>query len=155
MIRTIYLDMDDVIVDFRKGCEKYDAIEGKKVDWKIIHSLGKDFWAELEWFKDGEQFYNWLADFCKKNKIDLCILSSVGYQDGIDGKQVWLDNHTAVPKNNRYIVRIGRDKAKFAEPDALLIDDFGKNIEAFVMAGGQAIRYTGMEQAKQDLMELI
>lgn len=151
-IKTIFLDMDGVIVDFRKGCEELDAIEGTKVDWKIVHENGSKFWSELDWMKNGEQFYKWLSKYCKEQNIDLCILSAVGYQDGIDGKQEWLDNHVSIPRQNRYIVKLGKDKAKYASEDSLLIDDFGKNIEAFVMAGGRGIKFQNAKQARDEIL---
>ena len=90
-INTIYCDMDGVLVDFRKGCEDLDAIEGTRVDWDTVHKLGPDFWADLDWTADGKEFIDWLVKFCKDCSIDLCILSAVNYSDGVKGKQIWID----------------------------------------------------------------
>ena len=70
MITTIYLDMDGVIVDFRKQCEKYKCIEGTKIDWHIIHEAGPEFWEECPWTESGESFYKWLDRFCKEENFD-------------------------------------------------------------------------------------
>lgn len=155
-IQTIYLDMDGVISDFKKGCEEIDAIDGTKVDWPKIHELGPNFWAELPWTKDGEKLVKWLIKFCNDSKIDLCILSAVNYSDGVKGKQTWLDEKIpTLSKQNRYFVKFGRDKAKYANKTSLLIDDFGKNIEGFVMAGGEGIKYKTFEQCRDDLMSIV
>ena len=71
MITTIYLDMDGVIVDFRKQCEKYKCIEGTKIDWSIIHKAGPEFWEECPWTESGESFYKWLDRFCKEEDISV------------------------------------------------------------------------------------
>ena len=40
-----------------------------------------------------------------------------------------------------YFVDRNTDKIHFAEETSLLIDDYGKNIEKFIQAGGQAIKF--------------
>lgn len=155
-IKTIYCDMDGVLTDFVKGAQKADAINGKVVDWKKINKLGSAFWAELEWTKDGQQFINWLRKLCTESKIDLCILSSVGREEGVKGKQMWLDEKTPfISKQNRYFVKRGSDKGKYASRSSILIDDFGKNIEAFIMAGGQAVKYENFNQARDEITGLL
>ena len=155
-INTIYCDLDGVLTDFRKGCENLDAIEGTKVDWAKVHKLGPDFWADLDWTSDGKEFIDWLVKFCKDCSIDLCILSAVNYSDGVKGKQIWIDEKIpSVPKQNRYFVRFGKDKVKYAAKNALLIDDYGKNVEGFIMAGGQGVRYKNFQQAKEEIIALV
>ena len=154
-IDTIYLDMDGVLVDFRQGCQELDAIEGYKVDWAKVHSAGIDFWANLPWTFEGERFYKWLEKFCDEEGIDLCILSQVNYDDGVNGKIEWLMANTKVPNKNIYIVKNGKAKAKYANEHSLLIDDFGKNIEHFIMAGGFGLKYESAGQARQALLEML
>lgn len=155
-IKTIFCDMDGVIVDFRKGCEDLDAIEGTKVDWAEVHKIGPNFWADLDWTKDGQEFIKWLISFCKECSIDLCILSAVNYDDGVKGKQIWLDEKIpSISKQNRYFVRFGKDKYKYASKNALLIDDYGKNIEGFIMAGGQGVKFKNFQQAKEEIITLV
>lgn len=154
-IKTVFLDMDGVLTNFRRGCEKADAIHGTKVDWDKIHKLGKTFWAELEWLDGSKEFYKWLVNYCKEQKLDLCILSAVNYSDGVAGKHEWLDkNCPDIPKQNRYIVNFGRQKNRYASETAVLIDDFGKNIESFIMANGRGVKFDTPMQTKEDLTRL-
>ena len=105
-IDTIYLDMDGVIVDFLSGCKSINAWDGGyKVDWPKIHAAGPEFWADLPWTKEGEKFYYWLEKFCDEQGIELCILSQVGYQDGVTGKLEWLRN-TALNVLNEWTIVI-------------------------------------------------
>lgn len=153
-INTIFLDMDGVIADFRKGCENLNAIQGTKVDWEIVHKAGSDFWANLDWCEGGQKFYKWLVKFCKEQNIDLCILSAINYDAGMQGKQDWLDkNCPEIPRQNRYFSTFGKEKVKYANKTSLLIDDFGKNIERFIMAGGQGIVYTDPTDAMNKVLE--
>ena len=154
-IDTIYCDMDGVLVDFRQGCKELDAIEGYKVDWEKVHAAGIDFWSNMAWTKEGQKFYKWLEKFCDEEGIDLCILSQVNYNDGVNGKIEWLMANTKIPNKNIYIVKTGKAKAKYANNQSLLIDDFGKNIEAFVLAGGFGIKFESAGQTKQALLELL
>ena len=147
--------MDGVITDFCGDCEEIDAIEHYKVDWEKIHQAGIDFWSNMKWTKEGEKFYKWLEKFCDESGIDLCILSQVNYSEGVTGKMEWLMANTKVPNKNIYIVKTGKSKAKFANNSSLLIDDFGKNIEAFVLAGGVGIKFENPAQAKQKLLDVL
>jgi len=147
--------MDGVITDFCGACEEIDAIEHYKVDWEKIHQAGIDFWSNMKWTKEGEKFYKWLEKFCDESGIDLCILSQVNYSEGVTGKMEWLMANTKVPNKNIYIVKNGKSKAKFANNSSLLIDDFGKNIEAFVLAGGVGIKFENPAQAKQKLLDVL
>lgn len=154
-INTIYLDMDGVICDFCGACKDIDAIEHYKVDWEKVHSAGIDFWANMAWTNEGQKFYKWLEKFCDEEGIDLCILSQVNYSDGVNGKIEWLMANTKVPNKNIYIVKTGKAKAKYANNQSLLIDDFGKNIESFVLAGGFGIKFESPGQARQALLDLL
>lgn len=154
-IDTIYLDMDGVICDFCGACADIDAIEHYKVDWEKVHAAGIDFWANMKWTNEGERFYKWLEKFCDEEGIDLCILSQVNYNDGVNGKIEWLMANTKVPNKNIYIVKNGKAKAKFANSSSLLIDDFGKNIEAFVLAGGVGVKFESPGQCRQALLQIL
>lgn len=143
-----------VITDFRGACKELSAIEHYKVDWEKVHAAGIDFWAYMKWTEEGERFYYWLEKFCDERGIELCILSQVTYDDGVNGKLEWLRNNCRIPNKNIYIVKSGKDKAKFAAPKSLLIDDFGKNIEAFIMAGGKGIKFENPGQTRQALLNL-
>lgn len=165
MIKTIYLDMDGVIADFEKGVKDIGALEDGKIVWSKIHKVGPDFWANLDWMPASQTFYTWLKGFCKENKIDLCILSAAGiadYKATERGKQDWLDKNCAdIGKQNRYIVQTGNGKsaaqckAKFAAETALLIDDFSKNINAFIMAGGQGLLCRDLKKVREAILDMV
>lgn len=155
-IKTVYCDMDGVLVDFRAGAKALDAIEGTKVDWSKIHEAGAKFWAELEWTNDGKALWSWLTKVCNEHKIDLCILSAINFPEGEDGKRKWIKNNLGgVSEHNIYFEPRGVLKAKYADDDALLIDDFGKNINAFIAKGGKGILYTNFADCKNEFADYL
>ena len=161
MITTIYLDMDGVIVDFRKQCENYKCIEGTKVNWHIIHEAGPEFWEECPWTESGESFYKWLDRFCKEEDIELYILSAVAYEDGKIGKINWLKKHTNIDLHHTIIVPFGVTNSRgtgkeiYANKDSILIDDFGKNGAAWEKKKGIFVHYKSPEDAKMKILEIV
>lgn len=161
MIQTIYLDMDGVIVDFRKKCESMNCIEGTHVDWKVVHEEGPKFWETMDWTHQGEAFYKWLDRFCKEEDIDLYILSAVAFEDGVIGKKNWLRRHTNIDLHHTIIVPFGYShngrsgKEIYANKDSILIDDFTKNGAAWEKKGGIFVHYTSPEDAKMKILEIV
>ena len=143
MIKTIYLDMDGVLCDFKSAVVDKNIYNPTKntINWDLLKSLGSEFWANLQWIREGQRLYAGLFKFCIEQKITLCILSSIGFREGKVGKQQWIENHITINPMCIYFVDRNTDKIHFAEENALLIDDYGKNIEKFIQAGGQAIKF--------------
>lgn len=156
MIKTIFLDMDGVICDFRKQCEKFHCIDKNQVNWEIIYDEGPEFWENIEWTKDGLFFYKWLRQLCKEENIDLYILTSVNFRDGKIGKLNWLKKN--IPEFDTHHILItnkGKEKALYANNETLLVDDFGKNCKIFEKAGGIAIKFENAAQAKNDIASML
>lgn len=143
MIKTILLDLDGVLVDFEKAAVAKGFLDTatRKVNFKGIAAEGQSFWEKLEEIPDGMKIYEFLYKFCLDHDIDLCILSSIKQTAGKEGKKVWIKNHLKINPLNIHIVNSGREKQKWADETAILIDDYGKNIEEFTQAGGHGIKY--------------
>ena len=155
MINKIFLDMDGVIVNFRGQCEKYECINGNKVNWETVHRGGTEFWEEMEWLPEGKELYQWILKLCKQENIDLFILTSVNFTDGKIGKMNWLKNNTKIDKHHIIITNLGKEKEYYADENSVLIDDFKKNCEAFAKGGGQFVKYETPRQTKDDLITLL
>lgn len=140
----LYLDMDGVLVDFRKQAEKYHLYIGEEgINWLLVMLIGKKFWTSMEWLDGAQDAYSELDNFCKSSGHELHILSSVRLKSGKKGKTEWISEHTNIPEENITIVRRSRFKNAFAKGDALLIDDRAKNVEAFSNAGGNSLLFRG------------
>lgn len=155
MIKTVFLDMDGVLTDFRKRCGEYNCIKGKKVDWPIIKTAGSKFWEEMEWTAEGKEFFKWIKNVCREEELELFICSSVKASDAKAGRLNWLKKNTDIDRHHIILVNHGDEKAYYATPEALLIDDYRQNCEKFYSAGGQAIQFKAMDQAKNAIEELL
>ena len=157
MIKTIYLDMDGVLCDFKSAVvDKYIYDPTKNtINWDMLKSMGSEFWANLQWIREGQRLYAWLYKFCIEQRITLCLLSSIGFREGKVGKQQWIDKHVTINPMCIYFVDRNSDKTHFAEKTALLIDDYGKNVERFIQAGGQAIKFNNNPKKVVEKIQLI
>lgn len=155
MIKTIFLDVDGVLADFRKQCENYSCIKGNVVNWDIIHSAGSKFWEEIEWTAEGKEVLSYIKKICKEENIELFILTAVHNSDAKIGRLNWLKTHVGLDKHHLIIVNTGKEKTYYAQPDTLLIDDFGKNCSQFVDAGGQSIKFLAFDQMKNALEDIL
>lgn len=157
MIKTIYLDMDGVLCDFKSAVvDKYIYNPTKNtINWDVLKNLGSKFWADLQWIREGQRLYAWLYKFCIEQRITLCVLSSIGFREGKVGKQQWLEKNVTINPMCIYFVDKNSDKIHFAEKNALLIDDYGKNVERFIQAGGQAIKFNNNAKEVVKKIQLI
>lgn len=144
IIKQIYLDLDGVLVNFIDAAVDASLLDIKsgKVDWNALHAMGTIFWENLEWLEEGRKLYDFLLGFTKEHDIDLCILTAVGLTSGKEGKLNWIKKQgIKINPLNVYIVNRGSDKKTFADHESLLIDDYGKNVNEFIQAGGEAIKF--------------
>lgn len=161
-INHIFLDMDGVIVDFVGGlCAYYalpypydDSSAAGEYDCFSLLGLGngakmrvmnnEHFWRNLQYMPDGKAIFKLVSE----SSASLVLLTDTGgYVYSASGKAGWVERH--MPDVPMYMVftsvlsSVGQDtakaKARFAAPDALLIDDSDKNVEAWQQAGGCAI----------------
>lgn len=155
MVKTIFLDVDGVLADFRKQCENYNCIKGYKVNWDVIHTAGSKFWEDIEWTAEGQEFFKWIKSVCEQEDIELFILTAVKDQEAKVGRMNWLKKNVGLDKHHLIIVNTGKEKTYYATNEALLIDDFGKNCDMFIEAGGQAVKFMAMDQAKNLIEEIL
>ena len=198
MINKIYLDMDDVLVDFESYISQ--QILSLLTDKSINHpsltflrsnveklgnlsTLGKALRSALN-MKDsqlelnemyqhllkvsyipiGENQAAWesLPTSSKAKELVGLSISLVGFENVnlltapldkhcIRGKQVWIQNH--FPEFTSKVI-YNSQKHLWAFPDAILIDDRIKNIEAWNASGGKGILYQDHEEALSQIFTL-
>lgn len=150
----IYCDLDSVLVDFVKGYKKLtgkipppaETQTDKKLFWQPIDKLGGDFWANLEWMKDGKELWNYIKPFKPE------ILSSPSSSEtSVEGKQRWMDKHLPGVKLN--LVQ-SKEKQIMAKPNAILIDDREDICKRWEEAGGIAVHHTDASSTINKLKEL-
>ena len=140
-----FIDMDGVLVNFRKGICKAFGRDDPSNNWtfwehwpvlfkEIDAVCTEQFWAGLDWTKEGKQ----ILEMVEVTFDNIYFLTTPMPNPGsATGKELWIEKHTPQYKNRTIITRAS--KALLAGPDRILIDDKNQNIYDFVMAGGQGI----------------
>ena len=140
---TIMLDLDGVLVAFLKGAGKFHNISfdpyPKPGEWFIGQDitgmslkdfwtpLGHDFWANLEWWHDGEAILKLCVDAVGWRNI--CLLTAPTLEPGCaSGKMEWIQKN--IPKLSRQFM-IGPAKQFCSDRKRILVDDADHNIKAW------------------------
>jgi len=150
----IYCDMDGVICDFEKQFIKffgmhphaYEAEYGKPKFWKGIDEAGVRFWAGMPWMPEGQKLWSYIE------KYNPTLLTAPSMDDSSRiGKAVWRKKHIpGVPMK----FKAAKNKADFAAPNAILIDDREDTIASWNAQGGIGILFKSTDQVINELKEL-
>lgn len=138
-IEKIYLDMDGVLVDYLAN---FIPLGKDKIDEEDIRN---GFFRDLP-VLDGAFELMEYCQYFSPNKVE--ILTSLGCKlpkEVSDQKQAWLESHFQIKRfENRFnSVYHSKEKAYYAAPNILLIDDREKSINPFIKSGGMGILYSG------------
>jgi len=162
----IYLDMDDVVADWRTAAEEFLQLKFPNGDqWARIPD---EKWQEL---KHNSRFYRdlplkedagLLVDFCLRVKEqglveDVRFLSAIPHNNdmpwSIQDKVFWAHEHfKGIPV---FLGPYSHDKQTHCQPGDILIDDRTSNCEEWIAAGGRAHIYRTWGPCKEWLEELL
>jgi len=146
---TIAIDMDGVLADFDAGSRK--AL-GKNKDtmptrdfWKGITHYDKDvepFFENLPAMKDAFK----LMHFITSNFKEYFVLTASGFtpKNVEEQKRNWAKNVFS-PHLKVVTVKKSADKAQYANPNTILVDDRRKSIDPWIAAGGIGILHNDAE----------
>lgn len=142
----IAFDSDGVIADF-------DTLVYEILGQRHIHEVPKGtMWREIERYdREVAPFFESLEimpgavemlEFAREHFDEVFILTASGYTpaDGAEQKRRWYARH--FPDIRVEVVPKSPDKARFATPTTVLIDDRTKSIDPWVAAGGIGILHT-------------
>lgn len=138
----LFLDLDGVMADFDGDFPKTFGVESNAVTktemWKLI-------WEHGSYFRDMNPcpgaLFNYGAWMTWHKPIILTACGTTRYWDVYSQKCEWVRKHLGVIPIIG--VKDGLDKAGFARPGDILIDDWAKNTNAWEAAGGKAVLHTG------------
>lgn len=153
-----YLDMDGVLVNYTKGCQKVmgDQFEKGRLPpakfqeyrARLYQAIERtpDFWYDLEPLPGHHQLYERLLEWGYLPTILTAVPAHWVPHEGpglavAQAKQAWIEREFGKEAARRFIATSGHQKQEFIKPGALniLIDDLGSNIARWNQAGGVGI----------------
>ena len=154
---TLYLDMDGVLCNFQKAYLAIPGVDPGEFDRKKFRSAVIDYkiFEDLEMMPDAQELLNHVV----KLNVKIEMLTSLGTHDPFQGNQAkyqkmkWLKDHNIPYKAN--FVRSKPEKAEYATPTSILIDDSIGCVKPFEFAGGHAILHTKAKKTIDELNNLI
>jgi len=170
---TIYCDMDGVLCNFDKGYEDLTGVSTQEANekskssfWKRFRdSLNeknikeKDFWANLEWQPGGKELWNYIQQYnpniLSAPSVNFSLPSdqqlSPDYNEAIQGKKEWIAKNLSGVGEEIFVP--APQKATYASPKSILIDDMKKNTDAWRASSGKAIHHTSASETLKILKE--
>ena len=151
MINTVFLDVDGVLANFRKGIHNtfakpydYPTLSPKWTFWDDWPDVTFEmvntaciipFWVDLEWMHDGDDILT-AIEYKYAPAIYLLTTPMPNVQSST-GRWLWIKNHISMYYKRTIITQA--PKHLLARPDTLLIDDKDENVDGFREAGGKAL----------------
>jgi len=168
---VIYCDMDGVLCDFDLGYEKLTGIstaeantKGKSYFWELFRKGAskneKDFWSNLPWQPGGRELWKAISphtpNILSSPAIDFSLPPdqqlSPEYNQAIQGKKEWISKNLTNVGEEIFVPAV--QKATFAAPNHILIDDLEKNITAWEANGGIGILHKNLPDTLKKLETL-
>lgn len=163
----LYCDLDGVLVNFIKGASTlYQHVHNEEYDnskysdeeyanqlWKTVNDYidaGNEFWFNLEKLPDADKLWTHIKH------MDPIILTATGrrYQPAAEQKAKWV-THNINTSTKTIAVTRSVDKAQYASPNAILIDDSPRSINPWIQAGGIGILHTSAADTIQQLNKIL
>lgn len=154
----VYVDFDGVLASCTPTAEK---VLGKtnltqKEFWSAANL--PDFFLDLPTTKEAHSLMAYLWD--KRNRgllLSLQALTATGHYFlavGLQKKQ-WAVQEHLFPREDVLLVRAGEDKAVYATPRSILIDDTPAVIQNWERHGGIGVLHTNIEDTLQQLEKIL
>ena len=159
---NIYLDMDDVVADFKGYAKRVLRKEPDsnfrypENEWKRLKDNPR-IYRDLK-LKDGaEELVHWCQEWCLRNDAGLFFLSALPRNNDIQyapyDKFMWARKHfRGIPV---FLGPYSGDKWRHCDPGDILIDDRESNCREWEAAGGRAFQYKNWLECKEWLESVL
>jgi hypothetical protein len=143
-IRTVLydVDVDDYYtVNFLEQVEKAYGYTDKPLKLrefmtKCVAGAGATFWVGIKLFDASHEIVSAVGEIAKRTGAEFHLLTSpANHIYAVEGKKRWFDLYKDSFTNPPQSIIVDTDKAKYAKPWALLIDDHQANLDAFRKTG--------------------
>lgn len=149
-------------MDFNKWA--LERLGHRPSDWELDKKIKSQFWKDVNTLvKRGEEFFGAmdpmpdaleLWDYIRE--YHPTILSATGHvRTAKQEKTKWVLNNLGIEAaDSALLVPTAKDKAQYAKPGYILIDDRAKAIDPWIDAGGIGILHTSAKSTIAKLKEL-
>jgi len=167
----IAIDMDGVLSDFSRKVaeilqvapveslalmEKVDeASLDKRKMWGAInrYDAHTPFFYSLEKMRDADDLMGWVVRHFDHEDIFILTASGHSPKDAPAQKRRWIRKH--IGDYRVEVVTKSSEKAEFATPTTILVDDRAKSIDPWLEAGGIGVLHTDSTSTINALKELL
>jgi 5'(3')-deoxyribonucleotidase len=154
---TFYIDLDGVLADFDYAVLKnFGIIRSQSTDEQVWASINSYDDAGGEWFYDLPVIPDAavLLNQLKPYKPHILTATGRDYEKAAEQKRRWCVERIGIPLERIHTVRKSEDKAEFATPTSILIDDnLERSVQPFRAAGGISIHHTSALTTLQLLLQ--
>lgn len=152
---TIFLDCDGVLANFNQHvidlCGDHPRNMPDDILWEKI-SVIDNFWLTIPLMPDAQNLVEYISSI-DSNLIVLTGCPKTNYQQVSEHKKHWIQKHFG---NIDVITCLSKNKPMYMrDHNDILIDDFRRNCNKWIKAGGIAIQYRNFEQMKLELKTVI
>jgi len=150
----IFLDMDGVLADFDSHHEgmlgRRPSREADDVDWTQVRAVD-DFYLNIPPMADMDELWRFVSPY------EPAVLTGVpNYNtvpDAAANKRAWIRKH--IGPHVTVICCRSKDKCLYAKPGDILIDDWEKHRDLWLLAGGRWITHTSAADTIKKLRRLL
>ena len=157
----LYVDMDEVLVDFLGGSEQILGRRYNDKSWKnseekksLLTKKAPNFFRNLKWKKDGKTLWNYVKGHGPKI---LSAFPQTWMPSAKADKAQWIKKNTRLSSSEVHLVARA-DKQKYAVSETgqpnVLIDDHPKNIKEWQKAGGVGIVHRSASETISKLKKM-
>lgn len=118
----------------------------KSLLWQYVDRRGIAFWSEMHWKPDGRKL--WLALEALQPRILTAAPTRIGtrlWSNSREGKLQWIRRELGESYRRSAVVCKKSEKADYAAPHRILIDDDPTNVGKWESAGGTALLHRRAE----------
>jgi len=151
----IFIDMDGVLCDANQQFDNFfhegtwhtvQKNKGRTYGVNLVHNAGYDFWTKMPWTPDGKDLWSYVKGF-----IPVILSDPKDFKCAISGKYEWVNRNISPFQH----VVLSGNKELFANKHSLLIDDYSRNINKWVKAGGIGILHKNASDTIAQLEKII
>tara|TARA_R110000824_G_scaffold44088_4_gene128517 strand:+ start:518 stop:1870 length:1353 start_codon:yes stop_codon:yes gene_type:complete len=154
----IYIDMDQVLVDFLGGAKKVLGKDYTDKDWKedkkdVLTKKSPNLFRNLNWMNDGKSLWSFVMKYSPKV---LSAHPTSWMPNAKSDKNDWVKKNLGIESSNIHLVKRSM-KRKYATTNGqpnILIDDHSKNIKEWQSAGGIGILHTNARNTVKKLKKM-